>query len=71
MSLIETGYNLTPSPSIPTLLFPVSSKPLPSHISLFLTEINRLLSGQIFDETWYTWWHLALTIYPDDHSQNQ
>ena len=44
--------------------------PLP-HISLFLTKIIPPLSGQISDKTLYTWYHLALTIYPDGHSQNQ
>ena len=60
-------------PSIPTLhfhfLFLKTSSLLifPS----FLTEINPPLSGQISDETGYTWWCLALTIYPDCHYQNQ
>ena len=70
----ETGYAWTPARSIPIISFPVffSQKiPLSSHISLFLTNVNPSLSGQISDETWYTWWYLPMTIYPDGHIQNQ
>ena len=48
---------LYPSPSFP-LFF--SKKVSPSaHISLFLTEINPPLSGQISGETWYISCHLS------------
>ena len=43
----------------------------PTHIFLFLTKINPPLSGQISDETWYTWLRPALTIYSEGHTQNQ
>ena len=40
-------------------------------ISIFHTEINPSLSGQISDETWYSWCLLATTLYQVGHSQNQ
>ena len=61
-------------PSIPSLNFPsgfsLSQNFSPPHISQFLTEINPPLSGQISDETRYTWLCQALTIYPDGYGQN-
>ena len=66
---LDTPEHLPPSPH--SFTFSLSQNLSPSPISLFLTEINPLLSGRISDETWYTWWHLDSTIYPDDHSQNQ
>ena len=54
----------TPEP-LP-LLFSFPQNLSPPHVSLFLTEINTPLFGQISYETWYTWRCLALTIYPDD-----
>ena len=56
---------------VPPLHFLFLKNLPPFHISFFLTEINPPLSGQISDETWQTWGHLALTIYPDGHSENQ
>ena len=60
----------TPEPLL-LISFFFFSKTSPPHFSLFLTKMNQPLSGQISDETWYTWWYLVLTIYPDGHSQNQ
>ena len=57
---------LNPYPS-----FSLSQKLPTPHIVLFLTEINSPLPGQISDETWYTGWHLAWTIYLNGRSQNQ
>ena len=63
--------NSCPLHSTPSFTFCLSQNLSPPHVSLFLIEIDPLLSGQIPDETWYTWWHLAFTNYKDDHSQNQ
>ena len=41
------------------------------NISLFLTENNPLLSGQISNKTWYTWQCLTLTINSDGHRKKQ
>ena len=46
------------------------SKPLPSSYIALSHWINPPLSGQISDETEYTWQYLALTLYPDGHCQN-
>ena len=70
--IAEMGYIWTPVPSTPSSFpFSLSQNSYSPHIFLFLTEINPSLSGQVSDETWYTWWHLAPTIYIDSHSQNQ
>ena len=34
-----------------------------------IDQINLSLSGQISDETWYTWYHWAMTICPDGRNQ--
>ena len=68
----ETGYSWTLCSEIPPLhfhfLFLKTSALL---LFLSLIESSPPLSGQKSDETWYTWWYLAMTIYPDCHSQNQ
>ena len=58
----ETEHTWTPAPSIPPLSFPSF---------FFITKIIPPISNQIFDETWYIWLHIASTIYPDSHTQNQ
>ena len=71
MSLMKWDKPEPLTPSIPPLHFHfLFLKTSPPHIYLFLTKIHPPLSGQISDEIWYTWWHLALTIYPNGHSQN-
>ena len=57
--------------ALPSLHFHLQfSQNHPPHNSLFLTKINPPPSGQISDETGYTWWHLALTSYPDGSQSN-
>ena len=67
---LDTPVPLHP-PSLSFIFFFFFWKPLPTHISLCLIGIILPLSGQISDETWYTWWHLAMTIYSDGHNENQ
>ena len=67
----ETEYTWTHGPSIHPFHLQLSQNHSSLHISPFVSKINAPLSGQMSDEIEYTWWHLAWTIYPDGHSQNQ